>query len=68
MKVNADLDVCIGAGSCVLIAPDVFDQDPADGRVRLRVEEIDDDHAAPAREAVDLCPSGALSISDDDEV
>jgi len=66
MKVVADLDVCIGAGVCVMTAPDVFDQGP-DGLVEVRVEEIPRDEVRLVREAVDLCPSAALSISEEGE-
>ena len=27
MEINVDRDRCVGAGQCVLSAPDVFDQD-----------------------------------------
>ena len=65
MKVIADLETCIGAGVCVLTAPDVFDQNDDDGRVKVLVEEVPADQARLVREAVDLCPSAALSIADD---
>jgi ferredoxin len=67
MQVVADLETCIGAGVCVLTAPKVFDQSPEDGTVRLLVDEIPDEDAALVREAVDLCPSAALSIREDGE-
>jgi ferredoxin len=67
VKIVADLEVCIGAGVCVLTAPDVFDQSPEDGRVRVRVAEVPADEARLVREAVDLCPSAALSISEDED-
>lgn len=66
MKVIADLDVCIGAGVCVLTAPDFFDQDSDDGLVRVLVEEVPSGGEPLAREAVDLCPSAALSIFEDE--
>ncbi|MBS1676466.1 MAG: (4Fe-4S)-binding protein [Actinobacteria bacterium] len=66
MKVVADLDVCIGAGVCVLTAPKVFDQGADDGLVRVIVETVPSGEERLAREAVDLCPSGALEIVDED--
>jgi ferredoxin len=60
VRVSADRDVCIGAGNCVLTAPQVFDQDD-DGIVVLLAQD------APAEEAgkaVHLCPSGALRIDE----
>ncbi len=47
MKVQADRDLRIQAGNCVMSAPEVFDQD----------DEV--------REAVKICPSGALSLAQD---
>ncbi|MBN9624477.1 MAG: (4Fe-4S)-binding protein [Actinobacteria bacterium] len=68
MKVVADLEVCIGAGVCILTAPAVFDQNAEDGRVKVLVDEVPADEERLVREAVDLCPSGALSIVDDEEI
>jgi len=67
MKVVADLEICIGAGVCVLTAPDIFDQGAEDGLVRVLVDPIPGDAERDAREAVDLCPSAALSIVDDED-
>jgi ferredoxin len=66
MKVIADLEVCIGAGVCVLTAPDVFDQGADDGLVRVLVAEVPAAEERLVREAVDLCPSAALSIAEDE--
>lgn len=67
MQVIADLELCIGAGVCVLTAPQVFDQSPDDGRVRLLAEHVREGDAAIAREAVERCPSAALSIREHGE-
>ena len=70
MKVIADREVCIGAGMCVMTVPAVFDQDD-DGLVVLLVEDPEEVGAAEVgaaevdaavRRAVQLCPSGALSL------
>lgn len=61
MKIAADRDVCIGAGMCVMNAPTVFDQDD-DGIVLVLVEEPESGDEKVAREAVALCPSGALRV------
>jgi ferredoxin len=75
MKVIADREVCIGAGMCVMTLPAVFDQDD-DGLVVLLfedLEEVDPKEVDPeavdtagveatVRRAVQLCPSGALSL------
>ncbi|HEY0814975.1 MAG TPA: (4Fe-4S)-binding protein [Pseudonocardia sp.] len=62
MRVAADRDTCIGAGNCVVRAPAVFDQDDDDGLVELLQEEPEGADAAAARDAVSLCPSGALRL------
>ncbi|AOS63979.1 ferredoxin [Actinoalloteichus hymeniacidonis] len=59
--VHADRDVCTGSGKCVLIAPEVFDQDD-DGLVLLLDSEPDRRLHDAAEEAVALCPVGALRI------
>ncbi|MFI0463086.1 ferredoxin [Saccharopolyspora sp. 5N102] len=68
MRIEADLDRCVGAGQCVLTEPALFDQNDDDGRVVLLAAEVDDGDAglvAAAREAVHVCPSGALSLIGD---
>jgi ferredoxin len=60
VKVQANRDVCIGAGLCLLAAPDVFDQSDDDGLVVLLDKHPED--APSVREAVANCPSGAISI------
>jgi ferredoxin len=59
MRVAADRDVCIGAGLCMVSAPEVFDQDD-DGIVILQTEEVPAGKVEASRRAVIQCPSGAL--------
>jgi ferredoxin len=61
--VQADRDVCIQAGNCVMVADAVFDQDD-DGIVVVLVDEVSDGEADRVREAVKLCPSQALRLTD----
>lgn len=63
MKVQADRDVCIQAGNCVMVADTLFDQDD-DGIVVVLVDEVPDSEEDKAHEAVKLCPSQALTITD----
>ena len=63
MKVEADRDVCISAGNCVMAADAVFDQDD-DGIVVVLVDEVPEGEEDHAREAVRLCPSQALRVAD----
>ena len=62
MKVHADRDVCIQAGNCVMVADSLFDQDD-DGIVVVLVDDIPAEEQDKAREAVKLCPSQALTIT-----
>jgi ferredoxin len=64
MRIKADRGVCVGAGQCVLTEPAVFDQGD-DGLVVLLDEAPEGAQADAARTAVDLCPSGALSLVED---
>lgn len=63
MRISADRDVCISAGNCVMVASAVFDQDD-DGIVVVLVDDVPDGEEEHAREAVRLCPSQALRITD----
>jgi ferredoxin len=59
VKIEADRDVCIGAGMCVVNAEEVFDQGD-DGIVVILEVEVPPEHADAAARAVAACPSGAL--------
>jgi ferredoxin len=60
MRVTADRERCVGTGQCELLAPDVFEVDD-DGAVQVLQAEPDDEDAA--RQAVQQCPTGALTLS-----
>ncbi|WP_067185771.1 ferredoxin [Microtetraspora niveoalba] len=62
MRIVADTGRCIGAGMCVLALGEVFDQSEDDGTVVLLDPEPPASKAAEVRRAVQLCPSGALSL------
>ena len=63
IRVSVDREKCCGAGQCVLLAPDVFDQGEEDGIVVL----LDPEPAEPlhgiVREAEAVCPTGAITTS-----
>lgn len=58
-----DRELCVGAGMCVRAAPQWFEQDDIDARVILRAE-VGEEQIDEVRDAVLVCPSGALTISD----
>ncbi|MFH9674945.1 ferredoxin [Streptomyces sp. NPDC017405] len=62
--VTADTSRCIGAGRCVSIAPEIFDQTNS-GSVMVIHASPERDEVDLVFEAVDLCPARALSVSDD---
>ncbi|MBA8826084.1 ferredoxin [Saccharopolyspora lacisalsi] len=64
MKITVDEEKCCGAGTCVLTAPDVFDQRDEDGVVVLLDESPGADLQASAREAASTCPAQAILLSE----
>jgi ferredoxin len=64
MKVTVDTDKCCGAGTCVLVAPEVFDQGEDDGIVILLDAEPAEGLHAAVREAASVCPAAAIQLSD----
>jgi len=64
VKVSVDENRCCGSGSCVLTAPEVFDQRDEDGIVSL----LDATPAAgqhdAVREAAGLCPVAAITVAE----
>ncbi|WP_433239411.1 ferredoxin [Streptosporangium sp. CA-135522] len=63
MDIKADTDRCVGAGMCALTVPEVFDQSEDEGTVVLLDGDPPASLEAAVRRAVQLCPSGALSVS-----
>jgi ferredoxin len=59
VKVVVDRTVCIGAGQCMRLAPDVFGQDE-DGLVVLLNSEPPPDAHARVSDAILACPSLAI--------
>ncbi|WP_063125256.1 ferredoxin [Nocardia fusca] len=62
MELVVDRERCIGAGMCALLAPEVFDQDEADGRVLLLDPAPPAVHHPAAREAAHNCPAAAITL------
>ncbi|MFD1536567.1 ferredoxin [Nonomuraea guangzhouensis] len=64
MKITVDEEKCCGAGQCVLIAPEVFDQRDDDGIVILLDAEPGADQHAAVRETAAVCPAGAIFLDE----
>jgi len=65
MRVVTDTARCVGSGQCVLTDPAVFDQSDEDGTVLVLVEHVEGERLAAVEEAVEMCPSQAISLEDD---
>ncbi|MDX8029085.1 ferredoxin [Lentzea sp. BCCO 10_0856] len=63
MKITVDQDKCCGAGTCVLLAPDVFDQRDEDGIVVLLDQEPPASLHSLVQEAASVCPAAAISVT-----
>ncbi|MFD2467963.1 ferredoxin [Amycolatopsis silviterrae] len=62
MKVVVDQSRCVGAGQCVLVAPEVFDQRDEDGMVVLLQENPSAELHAQVKDAAQLCPALAIEV------
>ena len=62
-KVTIDRNLCIGAGSCVAIAPKVFALDSEAKAILLPTANEEDD--ANILEAAKACPVAAIIIQDE---
>jgi len=62
-KVRVNEHKCIGAGQCVLRAPQVFDQ--RDDGIVVLLDAAPPPHLhAATRKAADLCPAEAITIEE----
>ncbi|MEU9609689.1 ferredoxin [Streptomyces sp. NPDC048057] len=63
MRISADSDRCLGAGQCVLSAPDHFDQSD-EGTVVVLADTAAEGDRQRLEETVSLCPSQAIAVED----
>lgn len=61
VHIETEKDRCIGAGQCVLAAPDVFDQDD-EGTVDLLVPDPSAAQEGAVREAANVCPAQVITL------
>ena len=59
MKVKVNQETCIGCGACVAVAEDVFEIQDS-GLSHAKKEEVPEDKVEVAKEAMDVCPTGAI--------
>jgi ferredoxin len=65
MNVSTDTERCVGAGNCVLTAPEVFDQDDSGVVVVLQANPAPKNHTA-TQNAMLNCPAQAITVDDPD--
>ena len=63
MKIRTDVEACVGAGQCVLLAPRVFDVDD-DGKVVVIDERPSDEQRDDVQNAAVACPAFAIEVED----
>lgn len=63
MKVAVDREKCVGAGQCVIVAPEVFDQSDDDGIVILLEDAPEPAFEDAVRSAAQICPALAIELS-----
>jgi ferredoxin len=64
MRARVDLEVCIGAGACVVIAPEVFELGD-DGLAQVINDKDREAEEDLLREAAEGCPVQAIILEDD---
>ncbi|OON80872.1 ferredoxin [Streptomyces tsukubensis] len=63
MQITVDAEKCCGAGQCVLVAPEVFDQRDEDGVVVVLDATPPADQHALVEEAAQVCPAAVITLS-----
>ncbi|GGX59331.1 ferredoxin [Streptomyces minutiscleroticus] len=63
MRVEVDQPRCVASGQCVLMAPEVFDQDD-DGIVELLTDRPFPDQYDGVRESAAVCPAAAIRLEE----
>jgi ferredoxin len=59
MKAKVDKDTCIGSGNCEAACPKIFKV--VDGKSTVQMDPVPEEEENCVREAVEGCPSGAIS-------
>jgi len=65
VKIRLEPHRCVGAGQCVWVAPQVFDQNESDGTVRLILERPPAELHDFVREAARVCPARVIHIEEE---
>ena len=60
MKIKVNQEACIGCGACTSVAEDLFEMND-DGFSTAKVEEVPADKEQQAKDAMETCPTGAIT-------
>lgn len=60
MRVKVDQELCISCGACIDVCPEVFDWNE-DDKAHSIVEEVPSEVEEQAGEALESCPTDAIS-------
>lgn len=63
MKIKVDRNLCIGAGSCTVIAPETFE---LDGELKAVVKNSEGNDRETIIDAAKSCPVLAIILEEDD--
>jgi sterol 14-demethylase len=63
-RISVDLDLCQGHAVCVTEAPELFELDKAENKVRILRSDVAASQRDKAERAVRYCPTRALSLED----
>ena len=64
MRVSVNQDICAGYGTCVEIAPDLFEFDEWGYAIVNDDGQVPDGRQEPARDAALQCPMNAITLED----
>lgn len=64
MRITVDAERCIGAGQCVMSAPEIFEHDD-EGFVAVVIEHPQASLMAEVKIAAERCPVRAITLHDD---
>lgn len=66
MRIELDLDACLGYGNCVVEAPEHFDMDDDSNKAVVLVEDPSPQDRTVVEAAVRSCPAAALRLVEQD--
>ncbi len=64
MRLRVDPDVCISSGECTYNHPDLFHFGDGVAAEVLIADITSPRHLEEARQAIEVCPSGAISLTE----